>query len=110
MKIGKSARFLALAALSPFLWASAARAEGRIEERKENQQRRIAEGTASGELTPRETARLERQESRLNGEIRKMRERDGGRLAPKDRRIVNRQQDRLSRRIYRQKHDGEKHR
>ena len=97
---------LTLAAVTPFLFASAGAAETRIRERRENQQRRIAQGVRSGELTPRETARLERQEMRLNGEIRDMREDHGGKLTPKDRRVVNRQQDRLSRRIYRQKHDG----
>lgn len=105
MRIRKLVRPAAAAVLSPLLFAAIASAESRIERRKENQQRRIAQGVASGELTPRETARLERQETRLNGEIRDMREDDGGRLTPKDRRIVNRQQNRLSRRIYRQKHD-----
>jgi len=94
--------------LTALLAASGARAEGRIARRKENQQRRIAQGVRSGELTPRETARLERQESRLNGEIRDMREDHGGKLTPKDRRIVNRQQNRISKRIYRQKHDPQK--
>jgi hypothetical protein len=91
------------------VWAaSGARAEGRIQQRRENQQDRIAAGVASGQLTPRETARLERGEARLNGEIRDMREDGGGKLTARDRRVVNRQQDVLSRRIYRQKHDGQK--
>ena len=98
---------LTLAAISPWLLASAAAAESRIQQRKENQQERIAQGVASGELTPRETARLERHETRLNGEIREMREDDGGKLTPKDRRIVNRQQNRLSKQIYHQKHDAQ---
>ena len=105
MRIRKLVRPAAAAVLSPLLFAAIASAENRIERRKENQQRRIAQGVASGELTPRETARLERQETRLNGEIREMREDGGGKLTPKDRRIVNRQQNRLSRRIHRRKHD-----
>jgi len=105
MRTRKFLGILAIAAVSPSLIAPAASAAPRIRERQENQQRRIAGGVASGELTPRETARLERQESRRNGEIRDMREDDGGKLTPKDRRVVNRQQNALSRRIYRQKHD-----
>jgi len=105
MKFRKSVEIAAAAALSPLFFAAVAAAEGRIGAREQNQQRRIAQGIRSGQLTPRETARLERQESRLNGEIRDMREDDGGKLTPKDRRVVNRQQDRLSRQIYRQKHD-----
>jgi hypothetical protein len=105
MRIRKSLAVLSLAVVSPGLFATAASAESRIREREENQQKRIAQGVASGELTPRETARLESKESRLNGEIRDMREDDGGKLTPKDRRIVNHQQNRLSKQIYRQKHD-----
>ena len=95
------------AAMAMVFAASFARAEGRIQQRRENQQERIARGVASGQLTPRETARLERGEARLNGEIRDMREDNGGKLTPHDRRVINRQQNVLSRRIYRQKHDAQ---
>jgi ribosomal protein S2 len=81
---------------------------GRINKRRENQQDRIAQGVASGQLTPRETVRLEKNEVRLNGEIADMREDNGGTLTKKDRVIVNRQQNKLSRQIYAQKHDGQK--
>ena len=107
MRNWRSLGIAVMAVVSPFLFGSAASSESRIRERQENQQRRIAQGVASGELTPRETARLERQEGRLNGEIRDLREDDGGTLTPKDRRTVNRQQNRISRRIYTQKHDGQ---
>jgi ribosomal protein S2 len=81
---------------------------GRINNRRENQQDRIAQGVASGRLTPRETVRLERNEVRLHGEIADMREDNGGKLTKKDRVIVNRQQNKLSRQIYKLKHDGQK--
>jgi hypothetical protein len=80
---------------------------GHISARKENQQDRIAQGVASGQLTPRETARLERQEAGLNREERGMREENGGTLTRGDRRLLNHQQNRLSREIYRQKHDAQ---
>jgi len=38
-----------------------------IKKRQENQQDRIAQGVGSGQLTPRETARLEHREANLNG-------------------------------------------
>ena len=79
----------------------------RIEKRKENQQDRIAQGVASGELTPKATARLETKEAALNKEIRRDR-RDGGKLTRAERRKINRQQNALSRRIARQKHDAQK--
>ena len=80
---------------------------GEIAQRKENQQDRIAQGVSSGQLTARETARLEGKESALNQETRDMRALDGGKLTPKDKQAVNQQQNRLSNDIYREKHDGE---
>jgi hypothetical protein len=110
MKIQKVVRLASVSlALSGFLaFAPSALAEGRIQKRKERQQHRIAEGIESGQLTAGETARLEKKETRLNREVRDMREDNGGRLTAKNRRIINRQQNRLSRDIYREKHDGEK--
>jgi hypothetical protein len=96
----------ATGALAAFLLlAPSAEAAGRIKRRAENQQDRIAQGVKSGQLTARETARLERREARLNREVRELREDNGGRLTPRERAKVNRQQNRLSRQIYRQKHD-----
>jgi hypothetical protein len=79
-----------------------------VQQRKENQQDRIAQGVKSGELTAGETAKLERKEARVNRETRRDRAKNGGALTPNERRKVNRQQDRLSRQIYRNKHDGQK--
>jgi len=44
---------------------AAAPAEARINQRQAHQQQRIAHGVASGQLTARETYRLERQEGRI---------------------------------------------
>ncbi len=81
--------------------------EGRIQQRKENQQKRIAQGVKSGSLTPHETAHIEHQESRLNKEVRHDRKENGGNLTNKEKAQVNRQQNRLSKEIYNQKHDGQ---
>jgi len=75
-----------------------------IHKRQVNQQRRIGAGVKSGQLTPRETVRLEKKEARLNREIRRDR-RDGGGLSARERNKIDRRQDALSRQIYRQKHD-----
>jgi hypothetical protein len=74
--------------------------------RQIRQQERIAQGVASGELTARETIRLERQEARLHRQIRRDRA-DGGGLSPAERARIEAKQDRLSRRIYVQKHDAQ---
>ena len=81
--------------------------EGRIKERKENQQKRIGEGVENGSLTPKETGRLEHKEAKLNKEIRHDRKENGGNLTNKEKRHINRQQNRLSKDIYKQKHDGQ---
>src|ERR1700682_3696033 len=76
--------------------------EGRIKERKENQQQRIANGVENGSLTPQETAHLEHKEANLNKEIRTDRKQNGGNLTNKEKRQINRQQNRMSRDIYKQ--------
>ena len=96
---------VALAALLSI--PSSAEAAGRIKKRAENQQDRIAQGVKSGQLTAGETARLERKETGLNGEVRDMRKVDGGKLTAQDKAVVNQQQNQLSKNIYGQKHDGQ---
>lgn len=77
-----------------------------VNERRENQQDRIAQGVRSGQLTPRETSHLESREARLNREIRNDRRAHNGHLTPTERREVNHQQNRMSKSIYRDKHNG----
>jgi len=77
-----------------------------INERRENQQDRIAQGVNSGQLTAGETSRLEGREAGLNREIHNDRVMNNGHLTAGERAQVNRQQNRLSRQIYRDKHNG----
>jgi hypothetical protein len=97
---------LSAAMLTPTFGQEAGEREGRIQQRKENQQKRIAQGVASGQLTAGETANLESKEARVNREVRKDRAANGGTLTPQERGQVNRQQNRLSRNIYGDKHNG----
>src|ERR1700739_1953519 len=77
-----------------------------INQRKENQQDRIANGVASGQLTAGETANLERKESNLNKEENLMRSEDNGKLTGADRKVLNQQQNQLSKKIYQDKHNA----
>jgi hypothetical protein len=77
-----------------------------IQERKENQQDRVANGVANGSLTPHETANLEHKEAGLNKEIRHDRRQNGGNLTNNEKAKINRQQNRLSKNIYRDKHNA----
>ena len=86
--------------------AFAAPAEaGRIGNRQERQQQRIAGGVSSGTLTARETARLERREAGLNRSVARMR--SDGSLSRGERARIETRQDRISRGIYHQKHDAQ---
>ena len=77
-----------------------------INQRKTDQQDRIAQGVKSGQLTAGETSRLEHQESGINKEERGMRAQDNGHLTQADRKTLHQQQNQESRRIYRDKHNG----
>jgi hypothetical protein len=77
-----------------------------IQQRKENQQDRIANGVKNGSLTAGETAHLETKESRLNKEIHTDRKANGGNLTNNQKNQVNRQQNRLSGQIYQDKHNA----
>ena len=74
-------------------------AEGRVAQRQERQQQRIGNGVANGSMTAHETGKVERQESRLNREVRTDRRANGGTLTPQERQQVNQQQNHLSREI-----------
>ena len=72
--------------------------------RVENQKDRIQQGVQSGTLTPKQGARLGRQDARINREARRMAARNGGNLSEGQERRIHRQMNRQSRRIYRAKH------
>ena len=75
-----------------------------IRQREFNQQRRIGNGIQNRRLTPRQGARLERQQLRIDRQVRAMRSRHNGRLTMKERRMIHRRQNVASRGIFRAKH------
>jgi len=77
-----------------------------INQRKENQQDRIANGVQSGQLTAGESANLENKESKLNQEERDMRTEDNGHLTANDKAALTQQQNKLSNQIYQDKHNA----
>jgi hypothetical protein len=111
MKIAKiilqSAALIALAMPAAFAQQAAPNYDQpNINQRKENQQDRIANGVKSGELTAGETRNLETKEAALNREEHGMRAADDGHLTAGDRATLNHQQNNLSRQIYNKKHNG----
>jgi hypothetical protein len=77
-----------------------------VNQRKENQQDRIANGVQSGQLTAGESANLENKESKLNQEERDMRTEDNGHLTANDKAALTQQQNKLSNQIYQDKHNA----
>lgn len=74
-----------------------------IDQRQANQERRIDQGVASGELNARETARLDRGQNRVDNM--ENRAKSDGVVTRGERANIRAAQDRQSKRIYRQKHD-----
>lgn len=78
----------------------------RVDQREANQAQRIQQGTASGQLTPRETERLQNQQARINNAETKAKA--DGTVTPKERERLARMQNKASRDIAREKHDGQR--
>ena len=95
---------------APAIWAqsdgSSTGQAATIQQRKQNQQDRIANGVQSGQLTAGETKNLERKQANLNREEHNMRAADNGKLTASDRAKLNARQNGLSKQIYQDKHNA----
>lgn len=74
-----------------------------VDQRQEQQARRIDQGRQSGALTGREAERIERGQARIQGM--EGRAAADGTVTPQERRRLHHAQDTQSRHIYREKHD-----
>lgn len=74
-----------------------------IQQREQNQEQRIQQGVKNGELTPRETGRLEAQQTKIKQDEERMKA--DGTLTKAERNKLKREQNRASRNIYRKKHN-----
>ena len=75
-----------------------------VRNRQVRQQQRIKQGVKSGELTPAETRRLEREQGRIQAD--KLNAKADGKVTPQERARLQREQHRASRDIYRLKHNN----
>jgi hypothetical protein len=98
-------RITAAAAALGLVFAGAALAQSGTIQRDVNQQRRIEQGVASGELTNREAAKLEAGQARDS----RVEARAGadGHVSAAEQRRVQRSENRQSSRIYKEKHDAQ---
>src|SRR5258706_3230671 len=72
------------------------KADPSIAQSKENQQDRIANGVKSGQLTPGETANLEKKVTAINKETRTDRAANGGKLTSAEKAQVNKRYNQMS--------------
>ncbi len=96
----------ALAALG-LAGASVSPAFAQMDQRHDNQQRRIEQGVRSGELNGHEARRLEHQQMNIDRSEARMRYRNGGHLNRYQRARLAQRENRASQAIYRHKHNGQ---
>jgi len=74
-----------------------------VDKRQANQDARIQQGVQSGQLTPKETAKLEKGQAK----VQKMEDKAkaDGKVTPKERTRLAKAQNKQSRKIYKEKHD-----
>jgi hypothetical protein len=78
----------------------------RIQKREQNQEKRIDQGVKSGEVTPGEASRLEKEQAKIKQDEARMK--SDGKLTKKERRKLKREQNKASKDIYRAKHNDKK--
>lgn len=76
----------------------------KIDQRQANQEKRIDQGISSGALTPKETARLDKLETKIESD--KLAAKADGKVTRAERRKLTREENHASRDIYRLKHNG----
>jgi hypothetical protein len=72
--------------------------------RETNQQNRIANGIKDGQLTPGQTANLEKGEQRLQNNEKRDMAKDNGHLTKQDQKQLNKEANHMSNKIYKDKH------
>ena len=95
----------AVASLGAFAQAAVTPATPRVDQREANQQARIANGAASGQLTAKETNRLEKEQAHVNRVEDKAKA--DGKVTAAERKRMQRLQNAASKDIHHQKHDAQ---
>ena len=76
-----------------------------VNQREENQQKRIANGINNGSLSPKETANLEGREASVEKQEKADMAKHNGHLTKAEQRQLNRRENHISRSIYKDKHN-----
>lgn len=99
------ATLLAAASIGAFAQVASAPATPRVDQREGNQQARIAAGAASGQLTGKETVRLEKEQAAVNKA--EAHAKADGTVTRHERKRLHRMQNAASKDIHAQKHDAQ---
>jgi hypothetical protein len=78
----------------------------KVDQRRENQQDRIAQGIKSGQMTAGEAAKAENQQKGINQQVKADRAANGGKLTTGEKKQVNKEQNAASKNIYNKKHNA----
>jgi hypothetical protein len=105
MKLKTTLAAVIIAAFAGSALAQATPQTPRVDQREAKQQQRIDQGVASGQLTGKEAARLEKGQARV--EAKEAAAKADGVVTAKERAQLHRAQNKQSRKIYRQKHDNQ---
>ncbi len=77
-----------------------------VNAREQNQQNRIANGVKSGQLTPKETVKLEKQQQHIVREEKRDMAKHDGHLTKAEQAKINKEQNRASKNIAAKKHNA----
>ena len=98
---------LAIASIGAFAQAAAPTtpATPRVDQREANQEKRIDQGIASGQLNAKETHRLDTQQARV--QVAEANAKADGKVTKGERKHLDKMQDRASKNIHTEKHDAQ---
>lgn len=96
---------LTIASIAAFAQAASPPATPRADQREANQEKRIDQGVASGQLNAKETHRLDKQQARIQGA--EANAKADGKVTKGERKHLKNMQDRASKNIHAQKHDAQ---
>ena len=94
---------LAIASIGAFAQTAAAPATPKVDAREANQEKRIEQGVASGQLNAKETHRLDKDQAAITKAETKAKA--DGKVTKHERRKINKMQNAASQDIHAQKHD-----
>src|SRR5207253_9500145 len=80
-------------------------ANNKVDQRRENQQDRVAQGIKSGQMTAGEAAKAEKQQKGINRQVAADRKANGGTLTASEKKQVNHEQNAASKNISHSKHN-----